>query len=649
MSDMPNGSRGRHFKKPEGDSNLAATQAPSYYKSHAQQSSHAYARPEASSYAEPEVVRVRKKRKRKRSKAPLIALVVVLVLLVAVAGAGVMALFSAKELKGQASSVMQNVGSITDSIQAQDYAGASQAAQHVADSSGAMVDELSSPVWTIASLVPVYGEDITGVRTVAAALKNVSNDALVPLTKSLEANPPASLISSDKTIDVQAASQLFDAVESAAPAMQDCADTLEALPQMHIAQLEDMIGPAKQKFAGINNLFQKAAIFAPLAESVLGASGNRTYLVAAQNSAEMRASGGFPGSIGTLNLNNGTISLGDFTKVYDVFTVETPASVAPTEEENALFGGFMNTARDAGMDPDFTRVAQIWAASYEEQTGTHLDGVISITPSVVQDILSFAGSITLEDGTVLDGSNATKVLQSDLYWKYLSAGTATGEGNDITDALFAQAADLAFDKLFSGLNAETLMKFASCMAEGMENRSVMFWLTDANEQQTLSELNCSGALNTDASKPAVGTFFSLWIGSKMGWYIDINNEVLTSSENFDGSWTYRVKTTFTNTATQDVIASAGSYIAGSLAGFEKDNLYPYVLIYAPAGGSISSFEATNGAQFSQATHDGLQVFEAVRPNLKPGESIVCTYEVKTAAGTQEPLSFMSTPTLTKYR
>ena len=73
----------------------------------------------------------------------------------------------------------------------------------------------------------------------------------------------------------------------------------------------------------------------------------------------------------------------------------------------------------------------------------------------------------------------------------------------------------------------------------------------------------------------------------MGWYIDIDNQVLSSSDNADGSRTYRVQTTFANTATSDIIETAGDYISGYLDGFDRDNLYPELYIYAPSGGSIS--------------------------------------------------------------
>lgn len=258
------------------------------------------------------------------------------------------------------------------------------------------------------------------MRDLMTALDDAFDEGLVPLTKTLEANPPDSLISADRRINVAAVTQLLDAVQNAAPSMQKCADVAESLPEMHVEQLKSVVDPAKEKLVTINATFQKAAALAPVAGPVLGANGNRTYLIVAQNSAELRSSGGFPGSMGTLEIRDGEIILNDFSKVYDVLTDTNPSSVSITDEEYALFDAFnMDWPRDAGIDPDFTRVASIWAASYEERNVAHLDGVISITPSVVQDILAIVGPVTLPDGTELTGSNATKVLQSDIYWKYL--------------------------------------------------------------------------------------------------------------------------------------------------------------------------------------------------------------------------------------
>ena len=576
---------------------------------------------------------------------------VVAVLLIALAAAAFAAVGSAKEMKSQATQVLQDVKSIQTAIGENDYAAAAQSAQQASELTGSIAGELSSPLWMAASIIPVYGQDISGMRDLMTALDDAFDEGLVPLTKTLEANPPDSLISADRRINVAAVTQLLDAVQDAAPSMQKCADVAESLPEMHIEQLKSVVDPAKEKLTTINATFQKAAALAPVAGPVLGANGNRTYLIVAQNSAELRSSGGFPGSMGTLEIRDGEIILNDFSKVYDVLTDTNPSSVSITDEEYALFGAAsMDCPRDAGIDPDFTRVASIWAASYEERNVAHLDGVISITPSVVQDILAIVGPVTLSDGTELTGSNATKVLQSDIYWKYLAEGAdPDGTGGAVTDALFAQAAHETFNKLFSNLNADTLIKFASCMAKDMEDRTVMFWLTDEGEQAILASLDCSGALNDDPMRPELGVFFSLWVGSKMGWYVDIDNQVLEPKKNADGSYTYKMQTTFTDTVSSEEIASGGEYIIGDIYDYEYGILYPCLYIYAPAGGSISNLESNSSVAFEEARHDGLQAFKAWRTVLRPDQPIVCTYTVTTAPSAEQEMKIVCTPTLTEYR
>ena len=590
-------------------------------------------------------------RSRDKKRLYIIIIGVVAVLLVALVAAAFAAVGSAKEMKSQATQVLQDVKSIQTAIGENDYAAAAQSAQQASELTGSIAGELSSPLWMVASIIPVYGQDISGMRDLMTALDDAFDEGLVPLTKTLEANPPDSLISADRRINVAAVTQLLDAVQDAAPSMQKCADVAESLPEMHIEQLKSVVDPAKEKLTTINATFQKAAALAPVAGPVLGANGNRTYLIVAQNSAELRSSGGFPGSMGTLEIRDGEIILNDFSKVYDVLTDTNPSSVSITDEEYALFGAAgMDCPRDAGIDPDFTRVASIWAASYEERNVAHLDGVISITPSVVQDILAIVGPVTLSDGTELTGSNATKVLQSDIYWKYLAEGAdPDGTGGAVTDALFAQAAHETFNKLFSNLNADTLIKFASCMAKDMEDRTVMFWLTDEGEQAILASLDCSGALNDDPMRPELGVFFSLWVGSKMGWYVDIDNQVLESKKNADGSYTYKMQTTFTDTVSFEEIASGGEYIIGDIYDYEYGVLYPCLYIYAPAGGSISNLESNSSVAFEEARHDGLQAFKAWRTVLRPGQPIVCTYTVTTAPNAEQEMKIVCTPTLTEYR
>ena len=62
--------------------------------------------------------------------------------------------------------------------------------------------------------------------------------------------------------------------------------------------------------------------------------------------------------------------------------------------------------------------------AYEAKHGESVDGVLSLTPTIIQKVLRISGPITLPDGTELNGDNATQMLQKDLYYKYLSSNSS---------------------------------------------------------------------------------------------------------------------------------------------------------------------------------------------------------------------------------
>ena len=606
------------------------------------------------------MIRVKKKRRKKHTKL-IICIVVIACLLVGACGYGAALALSAKDVKAQAETALSNVNGIQAAIAGQDFATAAKNASNLQSSAQAMNEELSSPVWNIAAMLPVVGSDVKGVQTIASALTDASENAIVPLTSSLSTTPPSACIDANGNLNIAAITTLLGAIQDSAPAMQRCTDELSSLPAFHIEKLQKLVGPAQDKITGINDVFQQADAFAPIIGSMLGANGNRTYLIAAQNTAEIRASGGFPGSMGTVSIDNGAIELGDFTKVYDMMAEDTPAQCAITDEENALFyPWYTQYSWDNSFNPDYPRVAGIWATAYQEKTEQSVDSVISITPTMVQDLLAATGdSFTLSDGTAIDGTNATKVLQHDLYWKYFSSGSSTSESNDVCDALFAEAAEYAFDSALENMNASSLMKLVSTMMGGLEDRRVMIWLADATEQGYIEDMGYSGSMTAASQQePTLGVFVNFWAGSKLGWWLGMDTQVSSPVTGNDGSRTYHVTTTLTNFMTAQEAKQGGSYIVSDNDKSLGD-ADPFIYLYAPAGGTISDVTASNGATLGKATYQGLDVTftcqvgdYAVLPkpnNPLPVESTVTySYSVTLPAGVEGDLQLATTPTLTKY-
>ena len=128
----------------------------------------------------------------------------------------------------------------------------------------------------------------------------------------------------------EAVAQLADIVAQTAPEMQKAADRIAALPKMHIEQLSSKLEPMLPMVAQANEAYQLVGKYAPVLRGLLGVDGERTYLIVAQNSAEIRACGGFPGAIGALYVDNGKISMGDFGTPYDLLTDDYPEGLEPS-------------------------------------------------------------------------------------------------------------------------------------------------------------------------------------------------------------------------------------------------------------------------------------------------------------------------------
>lgn len=585
-------------------------------------------------------------RRRRRRKILVTVLIVILVLAAAVGFSGFMVYNSVQDLREQAKTAVTQLNQVQDSLEAGDFSEAVSALAQLKETASSMSRTVNMPSWRLASVIPYYGDDITVVRTFANVLDDVTSNALVPLSQVLEAHSVTTLVGKG-TIDIESFKELMDVVQTSISVIKRNASALESMPEAHNEQLATTVGPLKERFLSINGSLETVDELASILASLLGADGDRLYLIAAQNSAETRSTGGFPGAVGTLTISNGTLSFSDFGGCYAILGDNIPDDISITDLENELFGyDPMHYVPNVGYNPDFPRVASIWAAGYERTNGKPVDGVIAMTPSIIQDLLSLTGGITLSDGTYLDGTNATKVLQSDLYWKYFNAQASPSEGNAATNALFAEVASTCIHQLFDGMNSSNLLGLVDILQKHVADHTAMLWLADEAEQQKIDPLDCSGALNSDPSAPKLGTYFNACMASKLGWYADMETTIGEATSNSDGTTSYACTTTFRNVITPQEVSEGGSYLVGQL---KNGDMLPWIYILAPAGGTITDFTTSDGQVFSQGKYKSLQVWYIQWASLPPGSELVCTYTVTVSKDAKEPLGLSATPMLTEYR
>lgn len=589
--------------------------------------------------------RHRKGEGKKRHTGAIIAAVVA-VLLVALGASGFMLLNSAKTVKSEAKEAVEIVGGLKDKVTSGDFSTLPDDAKKIDELCNSMKAETSSPLWAAASFIPVYGSDINAARTMIDALSDVSSNALVPMADNLSQATPGKLFQ-DGMINVSALQAVADSLSSSSKVFKSANEKIQGIGDTHISQVTELVDKAKDGFATLNGAVDAAEKVAPVLPQMLGANGQtRHYLVLAMSNVEIRACGGFPGSRGVMSVTDGKLELGDFVKV-DM--MKEPLSPLPiTDEEANLFTtgwgltGFNTlgyTMGDVTMTPDYPRAAQLASDMQKAIVGDDIDGVFAVDPVFLQYMLGVVGGTQLPDGTVVDGSNAAKVLLHDIYWNYPV---------EEQDAIFAAVAGSAFNKIVDELGSSDITKIAAAIEKGASEGRILMYSRNDDEEKTAKALGISGALQTDTSEaPILGVYVNNYSYSKMDWFLDKRVTIDSSVENADGSTTYRVTTSLKNTMTPQEKAEMPGYFQGHNGiSQDIDDEVLRLYLYAPAGGSISDIKTSGSGsiEMNEATHDGLKVaWGGVHMLL--GQDIKVEYTVTTSKDSgHKELKVRTTPT-----
>lgn len=566
----------------------------------------------------------------------IVLLVILALILIAV---GFLA-YDAYNIKRVGYDLKDNVRNIASDIKNNEIDKAQDTVKTIKYDSNYLESKLNQPQWRIASKFPLVGQDISSAKNLATAA-NLACDNLLDKALTTFKEYPFSTIKQGEGFGVKPILAYVDLITE---------------NKDDIKKMGELLKPVHFKFIkGINSPIDKVNELLPmlddyddvlsLARYFLGdGDEDKLYVFVAQNTAEIRAGGGFPGSVGTINITDGVLTVGDFQSVVNVLPRFMPASCGVTAEENEMFGGWLGMHRDATFIPDFERAGEIWAIGYEEMNGKEVDGVVTALPQIIQKFLKILGPITLDDKYTLDGDNATKVIERDIYFDHFFRNNYTSQSNEITDAYFSQTAKLTMEKLVQEFSVTNLPKYADVISKSVEDRTFFMWMKDEDAQQLVRNLGASGALNFDENKPEAGVFLSCRDGDRLGIFAKLDTTMSKGKKNVDGSYTYDMKIVINNTMSDEVRNNARGYILGSYGG----DMFTLIHLFAPMGGTVSDFKASNDMKFTISEYKGLQVGYANHFFVYRNEPITITYKLTTAPGVSEKPVISQTPTLQEY-
>ncbi|MER7447428.1 DUF4012 domain-containing protein [Microbacterium sp. NPDC097977] len=497
---------------------------------------------------------------------------------------------------------------------------AASLSSRIAHHAGSAHDLTSDPVWHAFGILPWLGPNFAAVSDVAEIADDVASDALVPVLDAAGALNLASLGLSNGAVDLAP----FAAIE---PSLADASTTLSAaqdralridadatLPPLADA-VREMRSTVTQAATVVGSLHGAAALL----PSMLGADGPRNYVLAMQNNAELRSSGGIIGAIALLHAENGRVTLVQQASVPDFPKLDDPLPLS--ESTVALFedrpGRYMQNLTSI---PDFTEAGPAIAARWQNRFGQPIDGVVAVDAVMTESLLKATGPLTFGPFSVTH-ETVVNFLLSEIY--------AAVPDPAAQDEVFSQAAGALLSAALSTADPKDLV---AALADSAEQHRIRIWSAHEGEQKMLAASSLGGALPVDDTETHVGVLVNDTTGGKMDYYTDAS--ITTSVGVCDGEPTTQVRVTWTNDAPADAGTTLPPYVtANGFYGVPPGSVRTLITVYGPEGATASHIDRDGEQESVQTALLGTRAAVQHEVLLAPGESSTITLEYQgTGAG-----------------
>lgn len=377
-------------------------------------------------------------------------------------------------------------------------------------------------------------------------------------------------------------------------------ESFNQIPQSDLAgPLREAVAPFIEKMPEIKKQLSMAVPLVKIVPQIAGYPESKNYLFLLSNNTEMRPAGGFIGTYGILKVADGEIVEFD---THDIYAIDGPSedflAVTPPPPIHQYLKVDNWYMRDSNWSPDFPTSAEkaLWFYS-EEASGiaayrgapipnaplVNFNGVISINPTVVADLLGIVGSISV-DGQTFTKENLIDLLEYQVEVAFLSEGIPRAQRKEIIAVL----ADQLMDRLFN-LPANQWLDVIGIFEDRLEDKHILIYETDPDIQDALANQNWAGeVVETDNDYVMV---------------VDANLASLKTDPFVERNITYSVS----ENENDDLVAEVKIHYKNTATFTWKTTRYrTYTRVYTPEGSELMS--ATGHLRDDRLAN----------PNLEPG-------------------------------
>ena len=457
-------------------------------------------------------------------------------------------------------------------------------------------------------LTPIVGSDVSAVLqigpiAVEATQVGVLGCQILEILAPKLKNPLAANIPGLSSADIASIDANFNQLYSLG---SDALRQTENLPTSaasldpHLGELLTGVRTHLPEFAqGLADAKNVVAVLPQL----LGVGKPASYLLELMDSTELRPGGGFIGNVGTLTLSGGRMQ--GQPQIKDVDLIDRGDDChrgIPLPAQLRWFtAGCPNTLllQDSNLDPDFPsnaqRALQLYnfaggSTLFTSSTGpiTSLQGVIAMTPQLIENALRFIGPVTVPYfNTSVTSTNLTYWIH---YWQLSPVlGGSSTEIDPSCGSSYRKAFTCYLLKAFLSklgtLSTANVGAIGKLVVDSLSSKDIQIYLSEPGAEALLQHHDLASALN--ARKSGDGLMV-----------VDANIDGIKANNYIDYTWNDHISLDASGDATHHLIltydypATSGMY--GSV-----DNAYPspaarlgcptyacyqdYLRIYVPAG------------------------------------------------------------------
>lgn len=302
---------------------------------------------------------------------------------------------------------------------------------------------------------------------------------------------------------------------------------------------------------------------------LLGHEKPKRYLILFQNNREIRATGGFIGSFAVVDIDQGEVKAINIPGggPYDLLGSLNVKVISP--QPLHLVNPHWQM-QDANWWPDFPTSAKKIQWFYRKSGGSTVDGVITLTPDIIQEMLAITGPIPMpEYDVVITRENFYRITQTEAERKF----DETRESKKF----IAELTPRLLDRLFT-LTADTALPVLDVVYRGLLEKDILLSMNDEFLEKELSALGWTGEV-----KQTTGDYLMVVDTNISGGKTDAAiTETIEHEADIqdDGSIIDTVTITRTHHGQSD-------------DAFEDMNNVDYIRLYVPLGSELISAEGFN--------------------------------------------------------